>query len=115
MSIGEWLSFVLVMLLALYGCAHLIRRVSLRLARCPRSVRFYRIALPPAGAVEPLVRCLQTQAAWDENREQTLVLLPEDSAGMAVARLLAEENPHVMPLTVADLFALLTEEMKRSR
>lgn len=117
MNFGEWLSMILVLLLALYGCAQLIRRLCLWAVRCPRTVRYYRVALPGAdGAVEPLIRCLQAQAAWSEERarERTVILLPSDSAGYSVARRLAREDPAVTPVTLAELTSLLTEEMKRS-
>lgn len=112
MGIGEWIAWVAVLLLALYGCACLLRWICLRMSVCPRTVRLYRVAVPESGrALEPLIRCLQAQAAWREEEGRTLLLLPGMSpAEKAVAERLLAENPAVLPVTVQELAALLTAE-----
>ncbi len=106
---GEWFAAVLVLMLALYGCVQLIRRVCLWATRCPRAVRCYRLAVPQNdAAVEPLFRCLQAQAVWADTRiEQTLVLLPSTDD----ERLwhLAAAHPAVKAVTAGDI-AVLAEE-----
>ena len=112
MTMGEWIAMVLVLLLALYGCAQLIRRVCLWVTRCPRSVRCYHLAVPQSrGAIEPLFRCLQAQAAWAETHtERTLVLLPPlGEAQQEVIARLVKENPAVTPVTVNQLAALAVD------
>ncbi len=109
MTFGEWLAAVVVLLLALYGCAQLIRRLCLWATRCPRSVACYRLAVPrERGAIEPLFRCLQAQAAWaDARTERTLVVLPtlgEEQQRMVVR--LEEDNPAVTAVTAEELAAL---------
>ena len=110
MNILEPLTWVGVLLLALYGCANLIRRICLRLTRCDRSVAFYWLAVPPHGmAVEPLCRCLQSQTAWKGECTRTLLLLPEctpEETELAT-RLLAE-NPSVVPLAEPELITFIT-------
>lgn len=112
MTMGEWIAMVLVLLLALYGCAQLIRRVCLWVTRCPRSVRCYHLAVPQCrGAIEPLFRCLQAQAAWAETHtERTLVLLPPlgEAQQEMIARLV-KENPAVTPVTAHQLAALAAD------
>lgn len=112
MTFGEWLAAVMVLLLALYGCAQLIRRLCLWVTRCPRSVTCLRLAVPrERGAIEPLFRCLQAQAAWADTRtERTLVVLPplgEEQQRM-VARL-EEDNPAVTAVTAEGLAALTAD------
>jgi hypothetical protein len=109
MVFGEWLAAVVVLLLALYGCAQLIRRLCLWVTRCPRSVTCLRLALPQCrGAIEPLFRCLQAQAAWADTRtECTLVVLPplNEEQRQMVERL-QNENPAVMAMTAQELAAI---------
>ena len=90
MGVGEWLAWVLLLLLALYGCAQLIRQLCLWFWRC-KDVNLYRIAVPrQPRAVEPLLRCLQAQAAWQEGAH-TYVLLPDSCRGeLAMLRQLAQ-------------------------
>lgn len=112
MTFGEWFAAIGVLLLSLYGCTQLIRRVCLWIWRCPRSVRCYRLTVPrDGGAIEPLFRCLQAQEAWaDERAECTLVLLPP--LGEAQRRMvdrLIEENPAVVAVTAEELAALVAE------
>ncbi len=115
MSFGEWLAAVGVLLLALYGCAQLIRRLCLWVTRCPRSVTCVRLAVPQErGAIEPLFRCLQAQAAWaDARTERTLVLLPSlgDEQRRMVERL-QNDNPAVTAVTVEELAALAADRQK---
>ncbi len=109
--LGEWFAAVLVLLLSLYGCVQLIRRLSLWAVRCPRAVKCYRLAVPrSSAALAPLFRCLQAQAAWaDTHTEETLVLLPPlDDEGKALLARLTDEYPAVTTVTAADL-AVLTE------
>ncbi len=111
MDILEALTWVGVLLLALYGCANLIRRICLRLTRCDRSVVFYSLAVPPRGmALEPLCRCLQAQTAWKSNScTQTLLMLPDATVEETelAARLLSE-NSSVVPLTEQELMTFIT-------
>lgn len=112
MTFGEWLAAVIVLLLALYGCAQLIRRLCLWATRCPRSVACYRLAVPrERGAIEPLFRCLQAQEAWADTRtERTLVLLPplgEEQKHMV--QRLEQDNPGVTSVTAEELAALAAD------
>ncbi|MBQ4612955.1 MAG: hypothetical protein IJB26_05385 [Clostridia bacterium] len=112
MTLGEWLAAVGVLLLSLYGCAQLIRRVCLWIWRCPRNVRCYRLAVPrDGGAIEPLFRCLQAQDAWaDAGAQCTMVLMPPlDEARQLVVDRLIEENPSVVAVTAAELAAMVAE------
>lgn len=111
MGIGEWLAWVMVLLLALYGCAQLIRHICLRITRCPSSVYSYQLVVPHGErAVEPLFRCLQAQAAWnDRPAQQTLVLLrTTDPEAQEMINRLAAETPAVTPVTVEELTSLIT-------
>ncbi len=112
MTFGEWLAAVCVLLLALYGCAQLIRRVCLWATRCPRSVTCVRLAVPQErGAIEPLFRCLQAQAAWaDARTERTLVLLPPlGEPQQRMVEKLTHDNPAVTAVTVEELAALAAD------
>lgn len=112
MGFGEWLAAVVVLLLALYGCAQLIRRLCLWVTRCPRAVICLRLAVPQEhGAIEPLFRCLQAQAAWaDARTERTLVVIPSlgEEQQRMVARL-EEDNPAVTAVTAEELVALAAD------
>ena len=118
MTFGESLAWFCVMLLAVYGCAQGVRRLCLWLTRCPRCVECCRLAIPKGSAdLAPLVRCLQSQAVWDEPTtcRHTLVLLPEridltDETWMK----LFEEAPWVIPVTYEDLTAMVRQLMKES-
>ena len=110
MNVLEVISWVGVLLLALYGCANLIRRICLWATQCDRTVTFYWLAVPPRNmAIEPLCRCLQAQTAWQDKCSQTILLLPNESAEDAhlAARLLAE-NPSVVPLTEREFITFIT-------
>ena len=114
MSFGEGLAAVGVLLLALYGCAQLIRRLCLWATRCPRSVACFRLAVPQrCGAIEPLFRCLQAQAAWaDARTERTFVVLPPlDEARQQMVDKLTREHPAVIAVTAQQL-AVLTAELQ---
>ncbi len=112
MSFGEWLAAVLVLLLALYGCAQLMRRLCLWAFRCPRYVTCMRLAVPQCrAAMEPLFRCLQAQAAWADTRtERTLVLIPAvNEQQRRMVEKLTRENPSVTVVTAEGLTALAEE------
>ncbi len=110
MEILEAITWIGVLLLALYGCAHLIQRICLWATRCDRSVAFYRLAVPPRDmAIEPLCRCLQAQNAWQDDCTQTMIVLIRDSAEEAeLAMRLLAENPSVVPLTEHELITFIT-------
>ncbi len=112
--LGEWLAAVLVLLLALYGCVCLIRRVCLWAVRCPRAVKCYRLAVPQTKtALPPLFRCLQAQAAWADSRtERTLVLLPNDEEEQPLLTRLAEMYPAVTVVTAQAVAAMAECEME---
>ena len=102
-----------VLLLAVYGCAQAVRRLCLWLTRCPRCVACCRLALPQNGAeLEPLVRCLQSQAVWDEPAtcRYTLVVLPAeiDRTDEEVKRIF-EDAPWVIPITYDELTAMVRQ------
>lgn len=106
MGIGEWIAWTGVLLLALYGCACLIRRLCLRVNRCPDTVRLYRVAVPRTGReLEPLFRCLQAQAAWHEDicGHTVVVLPPLTEEERRLADRLMAEHPAVQPVTPAQL------------
>ena len=107
MKIGEWLAWMALLLLALYGCAQLIRRVCLWFTLIPRSVRCCRVAVPEGKeAIEPLLRCMQAQAAWNKE-EMLLVLPPLSGEEQTVVRRAAAETPAVTPVLPAELTARL--------
>lgn len=110
MGIGDVLAFTCTLLLALYGCAQLIRRLCLWLTRCPACVRCYRLAVPHSEvAMEPLLECLQAQSVWAENGSgRTLLLLPENENMDALAPLL-EQAPAVTALTAEELVVFITK------
>ena len=107
MNLGEWIAWVVLLLLALYGCAQLIRQMCLWFWRC-KDVQIYRIAVPQkCRAVEPLLRCLQAQAAWEDGAH-TYVLLPDTHSGeLAIARRLAKEVPAVTPVDPEELYDVI--------
>lgn len=109
MGMAEWFAWVLLLLLALYGCAQLIRQLCLWFWRC-KDVDLYRIAVPRnAGVTEPLLRALEAQAAWNEGAH-TYVLLPavSDIDALGIARLLAQQIPSVTPVSAEELYRIVT-------
>lgn len=113
MTFAETMAWFSVVLLAVYGCAQAVRRLCLWITRCPRCVECCRLAIPRSGAeLAPLVRCLQSQSVWDDPDlcRHTLVVLPQ---GMdledAELRCIFEEAPSVIPVTCADLVALVRQ------
>ena len=116
MSVAESVAWFLVVLLAVYGCAQAVRRRCLWLTRCPRCVACCRLAIPRKRAeLAPLVRCLQSQAVWDDPDlcRHTLVVLPQ---GLDLEdeelRCIFEEAPSVIPVTCEDLVSLVRQMMK---
>lgn len=113
MTWGESLAWFCVILLSVYGCAQGIRRLCLWLTRCPRCVECCRLAIPRDRAeLAPLVRCLQSQAVWDDPAvcRHTLVVLPEgvDLADKELWKIF-EEAPWVIPVTYEDLTAMVRQ------
>ncbi len=111
MNGGEWIAGVLVALLSLYGCAALIRRLCLWFTRCPGCCFCCRLAVPRnQAALAPLLRCLQSQAVWDDPAvcRQTLMLLPEGmtESGEEMEKLLCQA-PAVVPVTATQLMEML--------
>lgn len=118
MMFWETMAWICVMLLALYGCAQAVRRLCLWLTRCPRCVECCRLAIPRETAeLEPLVRCLQSQAVWDDPMtcRYTLVIVPQDvdKQGIELNRLF-EEVPWVIPVTCEELSAMVRQITSRS-
>lgn len=114
MGVGEWLACLAVLLLSLYGCAQLIRRLYLLATRCDSMVCFYQLAIPrTVGALEPLLRCLQAQTAWKEGPcRRTLVLLPELTQDeLSMVERLVSEDPSVITVSKSDL-ALFIDELR---
>ena len=116
MMVWEGLAWVFVLLLALYGCTQAVRRLCLWLTRCPRCVQCCRLAIPRQRAeLEPLVRCLQSQAVWDEPAtcRYTLVVLPPnvDAADKELKRIF-DEAPWVIPVTCEDMTAMVRQVIK---
>ncbi len=110
--VGDVLAAMFVVLLALYGCAQLIRRVCLWITRCPRCTWCCRVAVPHSRTeLEPLFRCLESQAVWAESADdrRTLVLLPEGTVGQPELTALMEEHPSVIPVTASQLYAMLLQ------
>ena len=115
MTFWEILAWIAFLLLAVYGCAQGVRKVCLWWFRCPRCVECCRLAIPHQRAeLEPLVRCLQSQAVWDEPAvcRYTLVVLPQDvdPADEALKRIF-EETPWVIPVTCENLTAVVRQVM----
>ncbi len=111
MNIGEWVAWILVLFLSLYGCAHLIQRLCLWVTRCDKSVCFYRLAVPRSvRSLEPLMRCLQAQTAWGEGEcYRTLVLLPSlTEEERQLADRLMRDDPSVIPMTEKEMVTLLS-------
>lgn len=116
MAFWEGFAWLLLMLLAVYGCAQGVRRLCLWLTRCPRCVECCRLAIPQGRAdLAPLVRCLQSQAVWEDPYlcRHTLVVLPPD-VDLADEQLIRifEEAPLVIPVTYEDLAALVRQRIQ---
>lgn len=103
-----WLVLVL---LALYGCVALIRRLCLWFVRCPRCAVCCRVAVPRnRAALAPLVRCLQGQMVWDDPTgcRCTLVLLPEEGEeSQDEMDKIFREAPGIVPVTREQLTELM--------
>lgn len=113
MTFWEGFAWFCVILLTVYGCAQAIRRLCLWLTRCPGCVECCRLAIPRRRAeLAPLVRCLQSQAVWDEPEicRHTLVVLPDgvDTADEELRKIF-EEAPWVIPVTAEDLIAMVRQ------
>ena len=118
MTFGESFAWFCVVLLAVYGCAQGVRRLCLWLTRCPRCVECCRVAIPRQRAqLAPLVRCLQSQAVWEDPTlcRHTLVVLP-DGVDMTDEELIRifEESPAVIPVTCGDLAAMVSRMMNEN-
>lgn len=111
MGIGESIAAVGVLLLALNGCAGLIRQICLWMTRCPKCALCFRLAVPrKRTALAPLARCLQSRAVWDDPSgcKHTILLLPD--APMEDAEELEKiwnEAPAVLPVTIDQLGEML--------
>lgn len=118
MTIGETIAWISTLLLALYGCAHLVRRICLWMVRCPRCAECWRLVIPRGEiAPDPLLHCLQAQAVWEERGgcKRTLLVLPELSAAQQHTwGDLLREAPAVTPVTVAELTAMLAAPVAQS-
>ena len=113
MTFWESLAWIGALLLAIYGCTQAVRRLCLWLTRCPRCVECCRLAIPRETAeLAPLVRCLQSQAVWDEPTtcRYTLVVLPQDANHMnEEMKRIFEEAPWVIPVTCEELTAMVRQ------
>lgn len=111
MRVGEMIVAVLVLLLALYGCAGLIRRLCLWLTRCPGCAFCCRLAVPRRHtALAPLVRCLQSQTVWDDPTGcgHTLLLIPDTvSEQEEELETILRQAPAVLPVTADQLYEML--------
>lgn len=109
----ETAAWIGVLLLAVYGCAQAVRRLCLWVTRCPRCVDCCRLAIPRRQAdLVPLVRCLQSQAVWDEPAtcRYTLVVLPPDTDwnNEELCKIF-EEAPWVIPVTCDDVAVMVRQ------
>lgn len=111
MHYGETIAWICVLLLAVYGCAQLVRRLCLWLTRCPGCAACCRVAVPRNGAaLAPLIRCLQSQAVWDETYRHTLVVIPPPNEEQRqLLTILAREAPAVTPVTPDQLHGMLLQ------
>lgn len=111
MRFWEVLAWIGLFLLALYGCAQCVRKLCLWWTRCPRCVECCRLAIPRKRAeLEPLVRCLQSQAVWDEPMlcRHTILVLPQGTDPMdREIRRIFDETPWVIPVTCEDLMDMV--------
>lgn len=118
MTFWEGFAWFSVVLLAVYGCTQAVRRLCLWLTRCPRCVECCRLAIPRERAeLAPLLRCLQSQAVWDDPTicRHTLVVLPPDAdlADEEFIRIF-EEAPAVIPVTYEDLIAIVRQRIEEN-
>ena len=110
MQVGEKIAAILVLLLALYGCAGLIRRLCLRLFRCTECAYCCRLAVPRRdAALEPLAHCLHSQTVWDDPVQcrHTLLLLPTEWPEKEDVEMLMRQAPTVLPVTAEQLLEML--------
>ena len=115
MTIGETIARIILILLAVYGCAQLIRRLCLWFNRCPDCAVCCRLAVPRRGtAMAPLVGCLQGQTVWSEPACRcTLLLLPSHTEETAAElEYILQEAPAVVPVTPEQLTAMLEQLAK---
>lgn len=117
MRVTEILAWIILVFLAVYGCAQLIRRLCLWATRCPACAVCCRVAVPKAQAsLGPLMRCLQSQAAWGDpgGCRYTLLLLSEDRmAELAELEAVLQDTPAVLPVTadhLNDILILLAKD-----
>lgn len=107
MGIGEGIAAVAVLLLALNGCAGLIRQICLWMTRCPKCALCFRLAVPrKKAALAPLARCLQSRAVWDDPSgcKHTILLLPDHpTEGSEELETIWRQSPAVLPVTADQL------------
>ena len=107
----EILGWIVLILLAVYGCAQAIRRCCLWLFRCGDCAFCCRLAVPRDGeAVLPLIRCLQSQSAWEDTYgcRYTLMLLSDGTDTFSPeVELALQECPSVIPVGSEDLQEVL--------
>ncbi len=112
MRISEILAWMLLVFLAVYGCAQLIRRLCLWATRCHNLAVCCRVAVPKNEAsLAPLVRCLQSQTVWDDlaGCRYTLLLLPEERVSeLEELEPVLQDSPAVLPVAAEDLNEMLT-------
>ena len=103
MGMGEGIAAVSVLLLALNGCAGLIRRLCLWMTRCPRCAVCFRLVVPRRHtALAPLVRCVHSRAVWDDPHgcKHTILLLPDSPAeDPKELEAIWRQSPTVLPVT----------------
>lgn len=117
---SDVLAWILLISLAVYGCAQIIRRLCLWATRCHRTAMCCRVAVPkPGTALAPLMRCLQSQTAWDDpvGCRYTLLVLPDARCSeLTELNGVLPDTPLVLPIVAEDLpqlLNLLTQECKR--
>lgn len=119
MGIGESIAAVVVLFLALNGCAGLIRQICLWLTRCPKCAWCFRLVVPRENtALAPLARCLQSRAAWDDPSgcKQTVLLLPNKPAEKPEElELIWNDAPAVIPVTADQLHEMLQVLMQENK
>ena len=117
MNIGNVVGWIVLVVLALYGCAQLIRCLCLWVFRCPRHVLCCRLAVPQkCAALAPLARCLQAQTVWEDASgcRFTLMLMPKTAEETPEElACIFSECPAVIPITIDGLQDWL-QELTRS-
>ena len=107
MSVGDVVGWLVLIGLALYGCAQCIRRLCLWMFRCESCALSCRVAVPHDGAaLAPLGRCLQSQTVWDDGQycPYTLLLLPEETEeSPEEISAIFRECPSVIPVSAEEL------------